>query len=209
MSDTRTDTLIDALAREARPVAPLRPPLRRAAATLAGLAVAAGVAILLWSPLDPMAGAEDRLRMALELAAMLATGMLAVTGAFFLSIPGRSRRWLAAPLLPLAAWLALTGIGCLTADEAGHFAGNCFVFILAAGLLLGAPLAWALGRASPVDPLPVALLGGLGSAALAAFVLQFFHPFAITFLDLGMHVAAVALVVGAAGLMNRRMLRAA
>jgi hypothetical protein len=207
MSETRTNALIEALAGEAEAVEPLRPPLRRAVATLAGLSVAAGAAVVAWSPLDPMAGADDRTRMGLELIAMLATGVLAVTGAFYLSIPGRSRRWMMAPLLPLAAWLALTGIGCLTAQASGPMEGDCFAFILATSLALGLPLAWALGRATPVDPLPVALLGALGSAALAALVLQFFHPFAITFLDLGMHVAAVAIVVGAAGLLNRRMLR--
>jgi hypothetical protein len=32
-------------------------------------------------------------------------------------------------------------------------------------------------------------------ASLAAFLLQFFHPFDVTFIDLGLHLAAVATVI--------------
>jgi hypothetical protein len=53
----------------------------------------------------------------------------------------------------------------------------------------------ALRRASPIAPLPVGAAGGLGVGALAAFVLQFFHPFDVTLIDLGVHVVAVTLVV--------------
>jgi hypothetical protein len=67
-------------------------------------------------------------------------------------------------------------------------------------------LLWLLARARPIEPVPVALTAGLGIAALAAFLLQFFHPFAVTFLDLATHLAAVLLVVGAATLFNRRAL---
>jgi len=39
--------------------------------------------------------------------------------------------------------------------------------------------------------------------ALAAFALQFFHPFDVTVIDLGVHVIAVALVVSAASAAQR------
>ncbi len=52
----------------------------------------------------------------------------------------------------------------------------------------------------------MALLGGLGVAAVSAITLQFFHPFAVTFLDLGMHFLAILIVVGIVGLFHRRML---
>jgi hypothetical protein len=89
--------------------------------------------------------------------------------------------------------------------EIGHSV-DCLLFIIANSLLLGAPLIWRLSRARPIEPLPVALLGGLGTAALAAFLLQFFHPFAVTFIDLAVHVVAILLVVSAAALINRRAL---
>jgi uncharacterized membrane protein YczE len=52
----------------------------------------------------------------------------------------------------------------------------------------------------------VALLGGLGSAALAALLLQFFHPFGLTIPDLAIHFAAVLIVVGVSGVARRRTL---
>jgi ABC-type thiamin/hydroxymethylpyrimidine transport system permease subunit len=73
-------------------------------------------------------------------------------------------------------------------------------------LPLGATLVWLLSRARPIDPLPVAMLGGLGTAAIAAFILQFFHPFAVTFVDLAIHLVAIAAVVGVTALLNRRTL---
>jgi hypothetical protein len=47
------------------------------------------------------------------------------------------------------------------------------------------------------------MVGGLGVAALSAFVLQFFHPFDVTVMDLATHLAAVALVIGGAALAER------
>ncbi|MDQ3140285.1 MAG: NrsF family protein, partial [Pseudomonadota bacterium] len=133
-----------------------------------------------------------------------------------LSVPGRSRRWALAPIAPAALWIGLSGLGCYrdllrtgsTGLEIGH-SGDCLVFIVGASLLIGLPLLWRLSRARPIDPLPVALLGGLGTAALAALLLQFFHPFAVTFVDLGFHLAAVMTVVALAAALRRPMLRPA
>lgn len=215
MTAKPTDALIERLAADAAPVRPLPAPLRRTATSLAAALALAGLAIFLWGDARPLlarnAGREGL--MALELAAAIATAILAVAGAFFLSIPGGSRRWLLAPLPALAAWVGLSGLGCYRdliaggqrAEAAGHGI-DCLIFILLAGALAGIPLLWRLARARPIDPLPVAALGGLGSAALAASVLQFFHPVAITFLDLAVHFAAVLALVGAAALVGRRNL---
>jgi hypothetical protein len=128
-------------------------------------------------------------------------------------VPGASRRWLIAPLPPFAIWLLASGLGCYRdllrlgpeAWTVGH-GGSCLGFIVGGGLLIGGPLLWRLSRARPVDPLPVALLGGLGSAALAAFLLQFFHPFGLTVIDLAIHFGAVLIVVAISGLLRRRTL---
>lgn len=218
MTARPTDRLIDLLSADAAPVRPLRSPMRRALATLALLAALGVLAILLLPHSNPLAmrGAGEEAQAGMELAAMLATGTLAVVGAFHLSIPGRSRRWLALPLLPFAAWLILSGVGCYrdlirhgsSGLELGHGAA-CLVFILGASLLLGAPLLWRLSRAAPIDPLPVAALGGLGAAAFSAFLLQFFHPFAVTFLDLAIHLVAIAIVIGLTALLRRPILRCA
>jgi hypothetical protein len=148
------------------------------------------------------------LLMMLELAAMLASAVTAILAAFFRSVPGRSRRWLVAPLPFLALWLLLSGIGCyahlMRGGEAGWGDGtHCLLFILGASALVGPWLVWRLGRARPIEPVSVALLGGLGIAATSAFILQFFHVPAVTPIDLAMHVAAVLVVVGAVGLFHR------
>ncbi len=218
MSRPDTDALIAALGAEAVPVRPLRPPLTRALIALAAIALFGAAAVLLLSNgklLVPV-GAAGPAMSALELAATLATGVLAIIGAFFLSVPGRSRRWALAPIAPAALWIGLSGLGCYrdllrtgsTGLEIGH-SGDCLVFIVGASLLIGLPLLWRLSRARPIDPLPVALLGGLGTAALAALLLQFFHPFAVTFVDLGFHLAAVMTVVALAAALRRPMLRPA
>jgi hypothetical protein len=210
-----TDQLVAALAADAEAVRVLAPPWRRALATLAGLSLAGAIAVWLAGDFDGMvaryAGREALMR--LEMAAMLATAFVAVTGAFVLSIPGGSRRWLLAPLPPFALWFGLSGLGCyqdlVRQGPSGLAMGHsmdCLGFILAAGLLFGAPMLWRLSRARPIDPMPVALLAGLGAAASAALLLQFFHPFALTLIDLAVHFGAVLIVVAIASALRRRAL---
>lgn len=211
----RTDELIDQLASDVRPVRPLAPPLRRALVWLAPAALVSGLLILLLGdlrePLSRYRGREEM--MVLEMAAMLATGLLAVVGAFVVAVPGRSRRWLLAPIVPFSIWLLLSGAGCYrdlvqngpSGLQIGHGI-DCVAYIIGTSLVLGTPLLWLLSRARPIDPLPVALLGGWGTAGLAAFTLQFFHPFAVTFIDLAFHLLAIMIVVVTAAALNRRTL---
>jgi hypothetical protein len=215
MTQRQVDELIDTLAADARPVRPLPAPMKRAMMMLGAIGLSGLLAIwLLGDSRQLFARYSGReALMVLEMAAILSTGMLAVIGAFFLAIPGRSRRWLLAPLPPLMAWLLLSGAGCyadlLRSGSPGQAVSrsvDCLGFILAVSLPVAGLLIWRLSRASPIDPLPVASLGGLGAAALAAFLLQFFHPFSMTFIDLAVHAAAILLVVGIAALLNRRAL---
>ena len=48
-------------------------------------------------------------------------------------------------------------------------------------------------------------MGGLGVAGIAAFLLQFFHPFDVTLLDLAIHAVAVGLVVGVSAVSARAL----
>jgi hypothetical protein len=52
-----------------------------------------------------------------------------------------------------------------------------------------------LRRSKPIEPLRVATVGGLGAAGLAAFALQFLHPFDVTMMDLTIHAVAVGVVI--------------
>jgi hypothetical protein len=103
---------------------------------------------------------------------------------------------------PLAVWIGTSGYSCyrqwLSFGPGGWEIGesaNCFVFILAVSVPLGASLLFLLRRSPPLAPIPVAVTGGLAAAAIAAFALQFVHLFDMTFMDLGVHLSAVALVV--------------
>lgn len=218
MSGRSTDDLIEELSIGVAPVKRLSPPLVRALTTfgmLAGLALAALVLLPKGNPLT-MRGGGDEILAGFELCAALLTGALALVAAFHLAIPGRSRGWLALPLPAFVVWVGVSGFGCWrVSGEGGSFPSklahslDCLVFILVSSAALGAPLAWRLSRAAPIDPLPVAALGGLGVAALSAFLLQFFHPFAVTFLDLAVHIVAIGLVMTLASIFRRPMLRAA
>jgi hypothetical protein len=205
-----TEQIIERLVADARPVRRLRPPALRAALWLLAVAAVAGVAILLFADLDI---ADRRLhdpKLVLEMIATLLTGIAAVIAAFHLSLPDRSPVWALLPLPFLAVWIASSGYACYRhwinfgpgGVELGESA-HCLRFMLAISLPLGVSLLLMLRRAAPLTPVRVAAVGGLGIGAVAAFILQFFHPFDVTFMDLTVHLGTVALVVGVASLIER------
>ncbi|MDP3674987.1 MAG: NrsF family protein [Novosphingobium sp.] len=215
MTSLRTDSLIDRLAAGVAPVRPLPAPELRALMALATIVATAALAVAWFGDFAELrnrySGRETHL--ALEMAAILATAAIAIVAAFFVSIPGRSKRWIAAPIPFFAGWLLVTGLGCY--GNLGRGGGvewelgeslHCLAFIVATSAALAPLLVWRLACARPIDPLPVALLAGLGVAASSAFVLQFFHPFTVTFIDLAVHLTAILVVVGTVGLLNRHTL---
>jgi hypothetical protein len=205
-----TDQLIERLAADAAPVRRLRPPWLRA--TLWLLAVAAAAAILLpfFADFHLFARKFADPNFLLELIGTVLTGISAVVAAFYLSLPDRSALWALLPLPPLALWLASSGYNCyrewITIGTNGWSLGessHCFGTILGFSIPLGLALFLVLRRASPIAPVPAAALGGLGIAGISAFLLQFNHPVDASFLDLGMHAAAVAIVVIASAFAGR------
>jgi len=202
-----TDELIATLSAEAAPVRRLSSPGVRAAAWLAAIAVVAAAAVFAWSDLADFWRRNGQPQDLVALASALAAGIAAVTAAYHLAIPGRSRAWALAPLPFLAAWLGASGYGCLRLSLSGSAehgdSSACFMFILVTSLPLGALLFWRLRVARPLAPRLVATLAALGVAALSAVVLQFFHGFDVTWLDLAVHAAAVLVVAGVGGLAAR------
>lgn len=213
-----TERLIERLAREAVPVRRLPAPAVGAALYLLA-ATALGVTVIaLFADLPVFERRIADSKLALEVAATLATGVLAVLAAFELSRPDRSWRWALLPLPTLLLWIASSGYSCwvhLLAQAPSDWvigeSGRCFRFILLVSVPLGAVLLLMLRRAHALAPVKVAALGALGVAAIAAFLLQFFHPFDVTFMDLGIHAIAVTLVVlvasGMESLATRRWAR--
>lgn len=213
MTGRTLDGVIESLVADARPVTPLASPARRASTTFALIALAGAVAILssdLRGLVERHAGRE--MWLALQMAAILATGVAALAGAFFASIPGRSPAWSAAPIPFFVTWLVLATADCLQRGAEGlptEDCTKCLVFITGTSALLAGPVAWRLSRAAPLDAMRVSLLAGLGIGALSAFLLHFFHPFDVTLVDLGVHVGAIMLVTGAMGVAGSRALRRA
>jgi hypothetical protein len=208
----QTDDLIESLAADLTPVQPLRAPMLRA---LLWLAIVAAIALLVIWRFANLAVFTDRMqvpRIALECIGSLLTAIASIFVAFELSVPGRSARWAWLALPPLLLWLAASGMGCLAnglgLQAAQGESAHCFMFIAGASVPLSVALFWMLRRARPIAPLPVAAFGTLGVAASAASLLQFFHPFDITVLDLGFHVAAVGFVVFVGAALRRPLLAA-
>lgn len=205
-----TEQVIERLVADAQPVRRLRPPTLRAALWLLAVTAVAAAAILMFSDLGVVA---DRLRdpkLEVEMVATLLTGIAAVLAAFHLSLPDRSPAWALLPLPFLAVWIASSGYSCyrhwISFGPGGWELGesaHCLRFMLAISLPLGVSLLLLLRRAAPLTPVRVAAVAGLGIGGIAAFLLQFFHPFDVTFMDLAVHLGAVAVVVAVASLAER------
>ncbi|MSP50200.1 MAG: DUF1109 domain-containing protein [Alphaproteobacteria bacterium] len=196
------ENLIERLASEGGRVQRLRPPLTRAAFWLLGVALASTLAVLSFADLPLFMSRMGDRKLQLELTGILLTGIAAIVAAFHLSLPDRPAAWALLPLPPLVLWIASSGYACyqnwIAFGPEGWSLGesaDCFRVILGISIPLGAALVLALMRARPLNPMPLTVAGGLGIAAIAAFLLQFFHPYDVTFMDLGVHLVAVGLVV--------------
>ncbi len=210
-TDRTTDQLIHRLTQDASPVHRLSPPVVRAAIWLATVAALAALGIVMLADVAEFAARAADKRQMIELAATFATGLLAVVAAFEMSLPDRARAWALLPMPALAIWIASAGTGCVENWIAGvpsdlAESADCFAIIVGTSVPLGLGLLWMLRRAKPLAPAPVAAMGGLGVAGIAAFLLQFFHPFDVTVIDLAIHAVAVGLVVGVCALGSRRAL---
>jgi hypothetical protein len=211
----QTDELIESLAAQLQPVRRLHAPLLRALLWLALIGAVSAALIMRESQLGLFMQRMATPRVAVDCIATGLTAITAIIAAFELSVPGHSPLWSTLPLPPFLLWLGSSGMGCLKNGLSLYgptgFVGEsyvCFAFIVGASVPLAAALFWMLRRARPIAPLPVAALGTLGVAATSAFILQFFHPFDVTAIDLALHLAAVALVI-LIGISWRRPLLAA
>jgi Negative regulator of sigma F len=210
-----TEGLIAQLTEGLQPVKRLPSPGVRASLWLGVIALLGAAIVFGFSDLAMFVRRISDPKLALELTGTLLTGILAVIAAFELSLPDRPLRWVLLPAPSFVLWLGSSGYSCwrhwLVRGPDGLTAGegaDCFLWIVAFGVPLAVSLFIVLRRAHPLAPGPVAAMAGLGVASLAAFLLQFFHPFDVTFIDLGLHLAAVATVIILARAAARRGLNA-
>ena len=203
--DRSNDRLIRTLAANLEPVGPLSPPALR---TLFWLILVAVVAAALTIFADTaamwhrMSAAPDMWLAGLGSIATMATAAFA---AFEVSLPDRPRAWALLPLPAAALWVGASGLGCLRANLLPGVHGaimsetrDCLLFIIGFSVPLSAALISMLRRAYSPSPPLTAAMAGLALAAGAATLLNFFHPFDATAVDLAVHAVAVAIVIAAA-----------
>jgi hypothetical protein len=212
--DRPYDRLIGALTANLQPVRPLWSPALRALVWLA-LVVALAGGLAIFANLAAMAHRlEATPDMALAVFGSIATAVAAAFAAFELSLPDRSRAWALLPLPAFALWLGASGLGCLRAYvlPGTHVATmgetrDCLVFIIGLSVPLSAVLILMLRRAYSLAPALTATMAGLASAAAAATLLNFFHPYDAAATDLAVHLVAVGIVVVALRAVGSRALR--
>src|SRR5262245_34186340 len=212
-SDSVNERLIRDLAADLAPVRRLRSPSVRA---LTWLAVVATTAIVL-AVIADLSALGHRVSAApdmwLSVTGSTLTAILAAIAAFRLSLPDAHRRWALLPLPAALLWIVASGVGCLrTWFVPGTHAADlseardCLIFIVGLAVPLSALLIIMLRRAYPLQPELTASIAGLASAAAAATLLNFFHPFDAAAIDLVIHVFAIAIVIGANWGLSGRLL---
>jgi hypothetical protein len=211
--DDNVAHLIGDLTDDLRPVRRIETPWLSAAIWI-GVAVIMGIGLYTMRDQMPWAGplAPDAFTVPGLVTSGL-TAVLAVIAAFQLSLPDRSSTWAILPLPAFAAWVIITGLGCLAyTSTPGAIPGPWpgFVQCLSVLVLLSLPLTVILvmmvRRARPLRPVRVALLGGLATAAAAGTLLCFVHPHDATALDLAAHSLAVLAIVGINSVLGGRLL---
>jgi len=212
-TESANERLIGDLAGALKPVRRLPPPNVRA---VTWLAIVAAIAVVLAMFTDlpavwhRLGGAPD---MWLSVAGSTLTTILAAIAAFRLSLPDARERWALLPLPAALLWIVSSGVGCLRTwfvpgthvADLGE-ARDCLVFIIGLAIPLSAVLFFMLRRGCSLRPELTALAAGLASAAAAATLLNFFHPFDAAATDLTVHLLAVAMVISASWSLSGRLL---
>jgi hypothetical protein len=212
--DGSRDRLIGALVADLAPVRPLLPPALRTVLWLILVAIVAAVLAVFadvaatWNRLSAVSD------MWLATFGSIATMALAALAAFELSLPDRSRAWALAPLPAAVLWVGASGLGCMRGVllQGTHVAAtgetlDCLLFIVGLSVPLAAALVLMLRRGYSLAPPLTAAMAGLASAAAAATLLNFFHPFAVAAADLFVHGIAVLIVVVAVRVVGSRTLQ--
>lgn len=192
----QTSELIDRLARDARPVRRLRPPLWRTALWLAAAlpATAAVVAIMGLRP-DLPAELDDPLFL-LRLAGAFGTAMAAGWAALAAGVPGMPRWKLLIPIAPAAIWLATLGRQCwLGWPETGlgpAWESDCVFAIAAVSVAPTAVIFALIRRGARLGAGPALAWAAVAVAALADVGLRAFHGHDAALMDVAWQLACAA-----------------
>lgn len=209
---TTTPDLIEDLARNLLPVRPLRKPLVRTFLWLALSLIVLGLLAVRQGVRPDLTQKLQKADFLLPLAGMAITGILAAISAFIVSLPDRSRLWLALPIPSFLLWIGNIGYQCTTnwvkMDANGISSGEtlrCFATLVLSSLPLSLMLLLMLRHAALLRPLQVALMGSLAVSALTAAALTTFHVLDASAMILIWNFGTTIAFVGAGWLSNRRI----
>ena len=207
------DHLIEQLAERAEPVTRLLAPWRRAVLWLAASLGYVGIVVVAYLLADGGLPGAIEPRLVLELAAILATATTAAIAAFSSVVPGRDRRFLLLPLIPLSVWLATLGHGCVQDWRVLGTAGlqvradwDCAVPALIVSALPAGAMLLMLRRGVPLLPAVSLALGVLATGAMANFGLRIFHAGDLSIQILVWHGGGAVVVSMIASLIGPRVL---
>ncbi len=208
-----TETLIETLARDARPVRRLPSPGWRVVRWLAaGLPVIAVFGTVMGARPDLAEKLAEPVFL-LQLLAGLATAVCAAFAAFASCVPGSPRWTVWLPALPLAAWIGSLGRQCwqdwLTLGPDGvvfHPDLICLPIIAMVGAVPAIAMVAMIRRGAPFTPRLTAFLGALAAAALAYVGLRLVHPQDAAFMVFVWQFGSVALFASVVGAFGRRLL---
>jgi hypothetical protein len=167
-----TDELIERMAHQLTPVAPLPPPGKRAAAWSLGAGLYLGVLVVAMALVNGTAGVGGT-AFWFSQAAAVAAGVLATAAAFASVVPGAATRVRAWAVAAAVVWLATTLVAAPRAQLDWSTVGAashewvCVGFIVIGGAPLAAALVWMLRRGAPLSPKMTAALAALAVAMLA------------------------------------------
>jgi hypothetical protein len=207
------DHLIQQLAERAQPVARLLAPWHRTTLWLAASLLYVGIVVAAYLLAGRGLPGSVEPRFILELAAILATAITAAMAAFSSVVPGRDRRFLLLPLIPLSLWLATLGHSCLqdwrmlgTAGLQVRTDWDCAVPALFVSTLPAGAMLLMLRRGAPLIPAVSLALGALAAGAMANFGLNIFHAGDLSIQILIWHGGGAVVVAMIATLVGPRVL---
>lgn len=210
----RTDDLISALARDARPVRRLVSPWGRLSGWLVVSLSFAAANVVAMSPRADLASKLADPTFVLELSGAVGTAILAGLAALSLGVPGRPAWERGLWFLPLIVWVGTLSTGCLQSlmhigPDGIKFAPDlvCFPYIALGASAPGLLIFWLVSRAAPMAPGRTALLAALASAALAAATLRLYHTQDASLMILVWQFGSVAVLASLGGLVGKRLLR--
>ncbi len=193
-----TDRMIAQLVRDAQPVRRLSDPLLRTTAWLALALAAVGLSVWLMGPRTDLGAKLHDARYVTEQIAALLTAITTAFAAFVIIVPGRSRYWIALPVIPLSLWLASIGWGCVAdwvrGDAVFESDWSCFPAIALVGAIPAVAITFMLRRGAPLLPHLAVGLGALAAAALGDFGLRLFHATDAGLMVLVWQIGSVAIL---------------